>query len=125
MFTYSAVLEDAVGNINYAPTITLTTVSAAGGGEELESIDSIKRNAPKVFNAQNRAVTADDYESVIRNIYPAIADIVCFGGEEADPPEYGKVKIVIKPRFATKLSQYTKKLDWTGTEEICGGVSHP
>ena len=110
VFTYSAVLADAVGNINYAPTITLTTVSAAGGGEELESIDSIKRNAPKVFNAQNRAVTADDYESVIRNIYPAIADIVCFGGEEADPPEYGKVKIVIKPRFATKLSQYTKNL---------------
>ena len=110
VFTYGAVLEDAVGNINYAPTITLTTVSAAGGGEELESIDSIKRNAPKVFNAQNRAVTADDYESVIRNIYPAIADIVCFGGEEADPPEYGKVKIVIKPRFATKLSQYTKNL---------------
>lgn len=110
VFTFSAVIEDSVGNINYAPQINLTTVAAASGGEKLESIDSIKRNAPKVFNAQNRAVTADDYESVIRNIYPAIADIVCFGGEEADPPEYGKVKIVIKPRFATKLSQYTKNL---------------
>ena len=110
VFTFSAVIEDSVGNINYAPQINLTTVAAASGGEKLESIDSIKRNAPKVFNAQNRAVTADDYESVIRSIYPAIADIVCFGGEEADPPEYGKVKIVIKPRFATKLSQYTKNL---------------
>tara|TARA_B100002019_G_C21274319_1_gene604313 strand:- start:7518 stop:9332 length:1815 start_codon:yes stop_codon:yes gene_type:complete len=110
VFTYAAVLEDAVGNFNYAPEINLTTITAASGGEELESIDSIKRNAPKFFNSQNRAVTADDYESIIRNIYPAIADIVCFGGEEADPPEYGKVKIVIKPSFASKLSQYTKNL---------------
>ena len=45
-------------------------------------------------------VTADDYESIIRRIYPAVADIVCFGGEDADPPEYGKVKIVVKPSFA-------------------------
>lgn len=110
VFTYAAVLQDSVGNYNYSPEITLTTITAASGGEELESIDSIKRNAPKVFNSQNRAVTADDYESIIRNIYPAIADIICFGGEEADPPEYGKVKIVIKPSFATKLSQYTKNL---------------
>ena len=73
-------------------------------------IDSIKRNAPRFFNAQNRGVTADDYESIIRRIYPAVADIVCFGGEDADPPEYGKVKIVVKPSFAVASSQYTKNL---------------
>tara|TARA_Y100000361_G_scaffold69963_2_gene61764 strand:- start:12710 stop:14524 length:1815 start_codon:yes stop_codon:yes gene_type:complete len=110
VFTFGALLEDSLGNSNYGPTINLTTVSAATGGEELESIDSIKRNAPKFFNTQSRAVTADDYESIIRNIYPSIADIVSFGGEDADPPEYGKVKIVIKPKFSTKLSQYTKNL---------------
>ena len=110
MFSYGAVLEDSTGGSDYAPSIVLTTTTAASGGESLESIDSIKRNAPKFFNSQNRAVTADDYESIIRNIFPAIADIVCYGGEDASPPEYGKVKIVIKPSYSAKLSQYTKNL---------------
>ena len=110
VFSYGAVLEDQVGGNDYAPTITLTTTTAASGGESLETVDSIKRNAPKFFNTQNRAVTADDYESIIRRIFPAIADIVCFGGEDASPPEYGKVKIVLKPSYATKLSAYTKNL---------------
>ena len=110
VFSYGAVLEDQVGGNDYAPTITLTTTTAASGGESLETVDSIKRNAPKFFNTQNRAVTADDYESIIRRIFPAIADIVCFGGEDASPPEYGKVKIVVKPSYATKLSAYTKNL---------------
>jgi|TARA_B100001113_G_scaffold234989_1_gene193165 hypothetical protein len=110
VFSYGAVLEDQVGGNDYAPTITLTTTTAASGGESLETVDSIKRNAPKFFNTQNRAVTADDYESIIRRIFPAIADIVCYGGEDASPPEYGKVKIVVKPSYATKLSAYTKNL---------------
>ena len=110
VFPYGAVLEDTVGGNDYAPTIVLTTTTAASGGETLESVDSIKRNAPKFFNTQNRAVTADDYESIIRRIFPAIADIVCFGGEDASPPEYGKVKIVIKPAYASSLSAYTKNL---------------
>ena len=110
VFSYGAVLEDSTGGSDYAPSIVLTTTTAASGGESLESIDSIKRNAPKFFNSQNRAVTADDYESIIRNIFPAIADIVCYGGEDASPPEYGKVKIVIKPAYSASLSQYTKNL---------------
>tara|TARA_B100001996_G_scaffold313654_1_gene256089 strand:- start:5589 stop:7403 length:1815 start_codon:yes stop_codon:yes gene_type:complete len=110
VFSYGAVLEDSTGASDYAPSITLTTTTAASGGETLESIDSIKRNAPKFFNSQNRAVTADDYESIIRRIFPAIADIVCYGGEDASPPEYGKVKIVIKPAYSSTLSQYTKNL---------------
>ncbi len=110
VFSYGAVLEDSTGGNDYAPSVTITTVTAANGGERLETIDSIKRNAPLFFNAQNRAVTADDYESIIRRIYPAVADIVCFGGEDASPPEYGKVKIVIKPQYASALSQYTKNL---------------
>ena len=55
VFSYGAVLEDAVGNSNYSPIVTLTTVQASSGGEELEAIDSIKRNAPRFFNAQNRS----------------------------------------------------------------------
>ena len=110
VFSYGAVLEDSTGASDYAPTVSLVTTTAASGGETLESIDSVKRNAPKFFNAQNRAVTADDYESIIRRIFPAIADIVCYGGEDASPPEYGKVKIVIKPSYSAKLSQYTKNL---------------
>ena len=72
VFSYGAVLEDSTGGNDYAPSVTLTTVTAANGGERLETIDSIKRNAPLFFNAQNRAVTADDYESIIRRIYPCL-----------------------------------------------------
>ena len=62
----------------------------------------------KAFSAQDRAVTAGDYESIVRKLYPAISDIITFGGEEDDPPEFGKVKVAIKPQNATSLSQVTK-----------------
>jgi len=109
-FTFAGVLEDTFGNSNFTVAISdLITVSVASGGEEIESIKKIKYNAPKYFGTQNRAVTASDYGAIVRNIYPAVADIIVYGGEDADPPEYGKVKISIKPTNAAKLSSFTKK----------------
>lgn len=109
-FTFSGILEDVNGNTGFTTDITnIVTESAAAGGEEMEDIASIKFNAPKYFGTQDRAVTSDDYGSIVRKIYPAVADIIIFGGEEADPPEYGKVKIVIKPDAGAYLSSFTKK----------------
>ena len=55
-----------------------------------------------MYGTQNRAVTSSDYTSIIRRIYPSAADVITYGGEESDPPEYGKVKIAIKPK--TRMS---------------------
>jgi hypothetical protein len=108
-FTFSGVLEDLSGNSNYPVNITnIITTSIASGGEEIEPVSKIKFNAPKYFATQDRAVTAADYAAIVRNIYPAVADIIIYGGEDASPPEYGKVKIAIKPTNAVKLSSFTK-----------------
>ena len=86
----------------------VSTVQAAVGGAAIESISKIKYNAPKFFGSQNRAVTSTDYSAIVRSLYPAIADIIVFGGEDQEPPAYGKVFIAVKPSNAASLSSYTK-----------------
>ena len=110
-FTFNGILTDISNNTNFKIiTSSNTIVSKSFGGSEIESLDSIRFNAPAIYGAQNRAVTATDYEAIIRRVYPAISDIVAYGGENAVPPEYGKVKISIKPKNLTYLSNYTKKI---------------
>lgn len=110
-FTFSGLLTDVSGNTNFLYSVSsLNVLTRAFGGASIESIDSIKINAPAMYGTQNRAVTSTDYTSIIRRAYPAAADVITYGGEEADPPEYGKVKISIKPRNLTYLSSYTKNL---------------
>jgi hypothetical protein len=105
------VITDIVGTTLFAITVnSVTSLTKSFGGEDIESIDSVKRNAPASFGAQNRAVTSLDYEAIIRRIYPAIADVISYGGEEENPPEYGKVKVAIKPRNLNFLSSYTKSI---------------
>lgn len=109
LFTFSGVLEDANGNSSYPIQVSNIVATPSNGGEDIESISKIKFNAPKYFGTQDRAVTSQDYAAIVRNIYPAIADIIVFGGEENNPPEYGKVKISIKPKNTAFLSSSTKK----------------
>ena len=108
-FTFGGVLEDASDTLTVPFSVSnITTVEKAYGGEDIESIAKIKYLAPKFFSSQNRAVTSSDYEVIARNVYPAISDIIVFGGEEQVPPDYGKVFIAIKPTNASFLSAYTK-----------------
>ena len=110
-FTFNGVITDLFGSTGFPVDVTVdpSATVAANGGADIESISKIKFNAPRYFSTQDRAVTASDYGAIVRNLYPAISDIIIFGGEEDEPPEYGKVKIVIKPENSSFLSATTKR----------------
>jgi len=107
-FVFSGVLENPAGTSPNAVSVVINSVTPSAGGEDLESTRSIKKNAPKAYGTQDRAVTAQDYDAIVRRVYPATSDIIIFGGEDQDPPEYGKVFIVLKPRDAAYLTSLTK-----------------
>ena len=88
----------------------VTTNSFSTGGENIESVESIRKFAPRIYASQNRAVSAQDYESLIpAKIYPETESISVFGGEELVPPQYGKVFISIKPRTGDFLPNLIKE----------------
>ena len=104
-------MSDSVGGFGSS---TVTTVTASGGGAKEETSESIRFNAPLTFTSQNRAVTSDDYRSIIQREFTNIASISCWGGEDNDPPDYGAAYISIKPIVAETLSQ-AEKDEITGT----------
>jgi len=87
-----------------------STVRNASGGAERESIESIRFNAPLTFTAQNRAVTSEDYRSIILKSFPNISSISTWGGEDNDPPEFGKVFIAVNPLTEETLTEDEKTL---------------
>jgi len=87
----------------------LTTLESSRNGGDIESIDAIKYLAPRVYASQYRAVTTNDYLSLIPFLYPNIESISAYGGEELDPPQFGKVFIAIKPKNGENISDVTKK----------------
>ena len=109
IFSYAGSLQDSLGNI-VVPTVvpTITTISAAANGGEIETLDSIKYFAPRLYSAQYRAVTARDYESIIQSIYPNTESVSVVGGEELSPPEFGTVFITIKPKNGEFVSDFDK-----------------
>lgn len=88
--------------------LTVTTVSKATGGAEAEDISSIKFNAPRLYSAQNRAVTPDDYKSIIYNLFPQAKSVTVWGGEDNNPPVYGKTYVCVKPKDADRLTNVEK-----------------
>ena len=107
-FVFTGVVQNPNGVSPNAFTTTITSTTPSSGGEEVESTAKIKYTAPKAYGTQDRAVTAQDYEAIVRKVYPATSDIIIFGGEDQDPPEYGKVFIVLKPNDASYLTSLTK-----------------
>ena len=88
----------------------LTTTQSSENGDSIESIDNIKYLAPRVYASQYRAVTPNDYKSLIPFLYPNIDSVSAYGGEELDPPEFGKVYITVKPKNGEFLSAVSKDL---------------
>jgi len=107
-FNFSGILLDNNGGQVSGEISLITTNISSTGGSEIESINSIRNFAPRLYSAQNRAVTASDYETIIPQIYSDVESVSAFGGEELVPPQYGKVFITIKPFFGSFLSNSTK-----------------
>lgn len=112
-FTFAGRITYNRNSTEYAVTSgisLLTTGLIASGGENIESVESIKRYAPRIYASQNRALTASDYETLIpAKIYPETESISVFGGEDLVPPQYGKVFITIKPRTGDFLPNLIKE----------------
>ncbi len=87
----------------------ITTLTKASNGGDIESVDSIKYFAPRLYSAQYRAVTSRDYESVIQQVYPNTESVSVVGGEELTPPQFGTVFISIKPKNGEFVSDFDKQ----------------
>ena len=94
--------------INGFTNVLITTTSPATGGAERESVDSIKFKATKFYTSQNRLVTLNDYKAKVSEYYPNADAVAVWGGEDNDPPEYGKVFISLKPQNSDYLSEIEK-----------------
>lgn len=107
-FTYNGRIFDNNDNIITTGISLITTNTASQYGDEVESIDSIKKYAPRIYASQNRAVTSTDYETIVTEIYPEAESISVFGGEDLSPPKYGRVYITIKPKNGSFLPNSIK-----------------
>lgn len=90
--------------------VQITTVASATGGLIHETIQSIKKNAPRAFQTQERAVTASDYKIILQNQYPEIESINVYGGEDADPPQFGRVFICVDLENSDGVPSYKKDI---------------
>ena len=86
----------------------ITTEKSSHSGRSIESVESIKKYATRVYASRSRAVTAADYEALIPTIYPETESVSAFGGEDLNPPQFGKVFISIKPTNDIYLSNQIK-----------------
>ena len=108
-FSYAGNIENDSGSTStLTSTPTISVVSAASNGGDIESVDSIKYFAPRLYSSQYRAVTARDYEAIIQQIYPNTESVSVVGGEEIDPPQFGTVFITIKPKNGDFVSDFDK-----------------
>ena len=96
------------GNVGGYTDVTITTNSNSQGGSEGETNESIKFNAPLQYTAQDRAVTATDYETLVKSIYPNALSVSAWGGEDDETPQYGVVNISIKAASGSTLTDTTK-----------------
>ena len=112
-FTFSGKLVYTRNGQEYTVTSGISLITPQGmatGGETIEGVESVKKFAPRIYSTQNRAVTPNDYETLIpAKIFPQTESISVFGGEELVPPQYGKVFISIKPRTGDFLSNLAKE----------------
>jgi|DEB0MinimDraft_6_1074348.scaffolds.fasta_scaffold00047_15 hypothetical protein len=107
-FSFSGTLENATGVIIDPGNVTINTNQSSINGGDIESIDSIKYYAPRLYSSQYRAVTSRDYEAIIKKIYPNTESVSVVGGEEMDPPQFGTVQISIKPKNGSFVSDFNK-----------------
>ena len=97
------------GDIDGFSNVSITTTSIAANGTEAQTKESIRFNAPLQYTAQDRAVTSKDYETIVKSVYANAQSVSAWGGEDDETPQYGVVKIAIKPISGSTLTQSTKE----------------
>jgi len=107
-YAFIGQLFDTSGNSISGVRPNILSASVTEGGADIESTSSIKFRAPREYAAQNRTVTTEDYEILVRKIYPAIEDVYVIGGENMPIPQFGRIFVVIKPKTGNSLSQIAK-----------------
>lgn len=106
-FSFTGQIVDSENRV--IDDVTLTVRAKSQIGDLQETVKSIKFNAPKYYAAQNRAVTAKDYESLTKIIFPNARYVNAYGGESVTPPVYGKVFLSIRTKTGTKVNNLTKQ----------------
>jgi len=107
-FSFAGSIRKANNDPADVGSISIITNQSSQNGSEIESIESVKYFAPRIYSSQYRAVTSRDYEAIIKKIYPDTESVTVIGGEELDPPEFGSVLISIKPKNGTFVSDFNK-----------------
>ena len=108
-FSFSGSVRNASNATIDIGSVSVVTNQPSQNGSEIESIDSVKYFAPRIYSSQYRAVTSRDYEAIIKKIHPDTESVAVVGGEELDPPEFGTVSIIIKPKNGTFVSDFNKQ----------------
>lgn len=110
-FSFSGSFRDSLNNVLIpVDSVPVKTASSSTNGAEIEDLFSIKYFAPRLYASQYRAVTSNDYEAIIKTIYPNAEAISVVGGEELNPPQYGNVLISIKPKNGDYVSDFDKEI---------------
>ena len=108
-FNFAGLIKDEDGADETDFRMFLSANEKSANGDEIEPVESVKYYAPRLYAAQHRAVTANDYEAIIPSIYPNIESVSAYGGEDLNPPQFGRVFIAAKPKNGSFLSELTKK----------------
>lgn len=108
-FRFAGTIHDENNSNITSFSVDLSTKAPSENGDEIEPVESVKYYAPRLYSSQYRAVTASDYEAILPTLYPNIESVSAYGGEDLDPPQYGRVFIAAKPRNGSFLSDFTKK----------------
>ncbi len=108
-FSFSGKLVDNDGGLITSGISDIITNQRSSNGAEVESIDTIRNLSPRVYSAQHRAVTANDYEAIIPTIFPNAESVTAYGGEDSNPPQFGKVFLSIKPKNGRFISDFDKR----------------
>ena len=108
-FNFAGLIKDEDGADETDFRMFLSANEKSANGDEIEPVESVKYYAPRLYAAQHRAVTANDYEAILPSIYPNIESVSAYGGEDLNPPQFGRVFIAAKPKNGSFLSELTKK----------------
>jgi hypothetical protein len=108
-FVFSGVLRDDRDSTITQNIGSIITNTPSENGDNIQSIESVRYYAPRVYASQRRAVTAGDYEALLPSLYSNIESVTAYGGEELIPPQYGKVFLAVKPKNSDYLSESTKE----------------